>query len=217
MSSPCGPSDVGIENCRADENGAAPNRICCAGTSLRSDESCSTYRSSPQNTSTADQSTGESGSAANACQTFSMIEPAVSASAARPCRCCASASTSMTCAATSAASSSAEGYTMTSGIGGQCGVVPDVRAHRGSRAQVGLAGHRAECLGVGFVRIEPAQLFGEQVAGRPRRERRDRVELVRPAHHELVALVAHLHRVAVLELDLDGRDVLALGLLNRHI
>ena len=36
---------------------------------------------------------------------------------------------------------------------------------------------------------------------RARRERRDRVLLVGPAHHQLVALVAQLDRVAVLELE----------------
>ena len=56
--------------------------------------------------------------------------------------------------------------------------MPDVGPHRGALAEPRLAGDGSECLGVGLVGVETAQLLGQQVTGRPLRERCDRVQLV---------------------------------------
>ncbi len=97
------PSAAGIENRRAAENGSVANSCCSAGTSLRSGEPDGTKRSSPQMTSTRLQSRASAAVVASAAQTFSMIDPAVSATTARPWSACAPASTCTVRSATAAA------------------------------------------------------------------------------------------------------------------
>ena len=144
---------------------AASRPACRCGRRSRA----GTNRSSPQNTSTADQSSDRAAAeSASAAQTFSMIDPAVRASAARPRASLAAGDGVATSrATTSAASCSADRLTTVSGA-----AIVSPRAPARGRArcacaprplvEVRLAGHRAERLGVGLVGVQPAQLLGQQ-------------------------------------------------------
>src|SRR5664279_3196356 len=148
-----------------------------------------------------------------------MIDPAVCTSAARPRVCWACASVAAVRAATSAASASALGRTTTSAplilfLLCHGGIVPDMGTDGGPVAQSGLPRDRSERRGVGIVGVQAPQLFGQQIAGAARRERRNRVCLVRPGQYQLEAVVVQVDAMAVDERDGDGGDVLAFGLLD---